>query len=143
MLLVYLKTKNKIVSKVRIFSCRPPRPPLRSCSLDIKDGQYAETKDMLKKIISHHKKSYHIFELWVSKRSNSMTFWDASFLTFWTPISRKRDMMWYDFFSTSLVSAHCAIFISRLPLLKGGEEGGSTYISLLGTGSKDNAISGS
>ena len=35
-------------------------------------------------------------------------------------ITHKRDMMWYDFFSTSLVSAHCASFMSRWPFLRGG-----------------------
>ena len=35
-------------------------------------------------------------------------------------IAQKRDMMWYDFFSTSLVSAQCTSFISWRPLLKGG-----------------------
>ena len=39
---------------------------------------------------------------------------------FRTPIAPKCDKMWYEIFSTSLVSAHSASFMSWWPLLKSG-----------------------
>ena len=44
---------------------------------------------------------------------------------FCTPVAPKRDMMWYNILRPSLSSAHCASFMLRWSLLRGGK--GSAY----------------
>ena len=96
----YNFSNHLTLSQLRI--CRPP--PLRSGHLDIRDAQCAETKDRLK--ILHH--FIRVWALWASKRGVLST-QKFKFKTFgrpkrplWTPIAPKRDMMWYEIFSTTM-----------------------------------------
>ena len=69
-------------------------------------------------------RSTPIFSLQIWSFSKKILFLgahNAPFQCSTMPITQKRDMMCYDCFSTSLiVSAHCASFVSRWQLLRGG-----------------------